>query len=255
MALSWTHFCCATTRTPGKSILCRANSQHKESEQKHISHTCTYTCGQLVTHHYTFCFIHLIITSRRHFLFVCFFTAVPVNMEFPRLGVKSELQLPAYATGAATQDPSCAQGLHHSSQQHQILNPLSVARDRTCNLMVPSRICFRRVTAGTPPKGVYISVHKELSCCIYLLYNISLYDFFIINLTGPQLMDIYVVFTLLLYTRTVLWETFLYVCYLAHVWFHLECKFLAVGLQSPRAGLFVILVDGIRLPSWEVILK
>ena len=30
--------------------------------------------------------------------------------------------------------------LHHSSQQHQILNPLSEARDQTYNLMVPSWI-------------------------------------------------------------------------------------------------------------------
>ena len=32
--------------------------------------------------------------------------------------------------------------LYHSSRQHQILNPLSEARGRTCNLMVPSRTCF-----------------------------------------------------------------------------------------------------------------
>ena len=31
--------------------------------------------------------------------------------------------------------------LHHSSQQHRILDPPSKARDRTCNLMVPSWIC------------------------------------------------------------------------------------------------------------------
>ena len=30
--------------------------------------------------------------------------------------------------------------LHHSSRQRWILNPLSKARDRTCNLMVPSQI-------------------------------------------------------------------------------------------------------------------
>ena len=30
--------------------------------------------------------------------------------------------------------------LHHSSQQRRILNPLSEARDRTRNLMVPSQI-------------------------------------------------------------------------------------------------------------------
>ena len=40
--------------------------------------------------------------------------------------------------------------LYHSSQQHQILNPLREARDRICNLMVPSRICFRCAVTGTP---------------------------------------------------------------------------------------------------------
>ena len=44
------------------------------------------------------------------------------------LGVKSELQLPAYATGTATQDLSCVCDLHHSSRQSQILNHLSVGR-------------------------------------------------------------------------------------------------------------------------------
>ena len=29
------------------------------------------------------------------------------HMEVPRLGVQSELQLPAYTTATATQDPSC----------------------------------------------------------------------------------------------------------------------------------------------------
>ena len=40
--------------------------------------------------------------------------------------------------------------LHHSLQQHQILNPLSKARDQTCNLMVTSQICFCCATTGTP---------------------------------------------------------------------------------------------------------
>ena len=61
--------------------------------------------------------------------------------------------------GSQARDPIRATvvGLHHShsntgaeprlppaisSWQHQILNPLSEARDRTCNLMVPSRIRF-----------------------------------------------------------------------------------------------------------------
>ena len=50
-------------------------------------------------------------------------------MEVPRLGVESELRLPAYATVTATQDPSRVFDLHHSSQQRQILNALSEARD------------------------------------------------------------------------------------------------------------------------------
>ena len=43
-----------------------------------------------------------------------------------------------------------AAGLHHSSQQRRILNPLSEARDRTLNLMVPSWIRFLFATTGTP---------------------------------------------------------------------------------------------------------
>ena len=36
---------------------------------------------------------------------------------------------------------AAAAGLHHSSQQRQILNPLSKARDRTRILMDTSRVC------------------------------------------------------------------------------------------------------------------
>ena len=56
-------------------------------------------------------------------------------MEVPRLGVKSELQLPAYTTATATPDLSCILNLCHSSQLHRILNQLSGARDPTCVLM------------------------------------------------------------------------------------------------------------------------
>ena len=51
------------------------------------------------------------------------------HMEFPRIGVKSELWLLAYSTATATQDPSLVCDLHHSSQQCQTLNPLSKAGD------------------------------------------------------------------------------------------------------------------------------
>ena len=49
------------------------------------------------------------------------------HMEIPSLGVKSELQLPAYTTATATQDLSRICDLHDRSRQHQIFNPLSKA--------------------------------------------------------------------------------------------------------------------------------
>ena len=51
------------------------------------------------------------------------------HMEVPRLGVGSELQLLAYTTATATLDLSRDCSLHHSSQQHQMLNPLSKAKE------------------------------------------------------------------------------------------------------------------------------
>ena len=38
-------------------------------------------------------------------------------------------------------------------QQHQILNPLSNAKDGTHNLIVPSQIRFRCAMTGTPVLG------------------------------------------------------------------------------------------------------
>ena len=64
-------------------------------------------------------------------------------MEVPRLVVELELQPLVYATAKAKPDPSCICNLHHSSQQCQILNPLSEARDGTCVLMDASQIRFR----------------------------------------------------------------------------------------------------------------
>ena len=88
-----------------------------------------------------------------YFILFYFLGLHPRHMEVPRLGVKSELQLPAYATATATRDPSHIFSLHHSSQPRQILIPLSEARDRTCNLMVPRWTCFLCVMMGTLMKG------------------------------------------------------------------------------------------------------
>ena len=64
-------------------------------------------------------------------------------MEVPRLGVESELQLSAYTTATAMQDPSLVCNLYHSSQQRQIFNPLSGARDPTRILTDTSQVHYR----------------------------------------------------------------------------------------------------------------
>ena len=71
-------------------------------------------------------------------------------MEGPRLGVQSELLPLAYARATVTPDLSRICNLQHSSWQRQILNPLSEAKDRTQNLLVPSRTRFCCTMMGTP---------------------------------------------------------------------------------------------------------
>ena len=61
-------------------------------------------------------------------------------MEFPRLGVESELQWLAHATVTAAWDPSHTCNLCHSFRQHQILNPLREARGGTHILIDTSQI-------------------------------------------------------------------------------------------------------------------
>ena len=67
-----------------------------------------------------------------YFIFVfCLFRAAQVAYVVPRLRVESELQWPAYITATTMLNPSHICDLHHCSQQRQIYNPLSKARDRT----------------------------------------------------------------------------------------------------------------------------
>ena len=49
--------------------------------------------------------------------------------------------------------PKLSLHLHHSSQQCQILNPMSESRDRTCILMDPSQVCYCWDMMGTPIWG------------------------------------------------------------------------------------------------------
>ena len=84
------------------------------------------------------------------FFFFCYPRPYPQHTEFPRLGVESELQPPAYPKATATQDLSCICKLHHCPWQRPIPNPLSGARNWTRNFMVTSQIRFHCPTMGTP---------------------------------------------------------------------------------------------------------
>ena len=60
--------------------------------------------------------------------FFCLFRAAPAVHGGSQ--VKSEVLLPAYATAAATPDPSCLCDMHHSSWQRWILKSLSEVKTR-----------------------------------------------------------------------------------------------------------------------------
>ena len=73
---------------------------------------------------------YLTCCTIREFQYIFFFIGPHLqHMEVLWLGVKSQLQLPAYATATSMQDPSSVCDLHHSSPQRRILKPQSGARD------------------------------------------------------------------------------------------------------------------------------
>ena len=108
------------------------------------------------------CFLGSTGSRSETYLWVFFFSSSSFlllhlwHMEDPRLGVKLELQLPAYATATPTHDPSRVCDPHRSQWQSRILNPLREARDQTGNLTVPSRIHFTCSMMGTPDVSLYV---------------------------------------------------------------------------------------------------
>ena len=93
------------------------------------------------------------------------------HMEFPRLGLESELQLPSCTRATATQGLRLVCDLQHSSGQHCIPNPLSKARDRTFLLTDSSWICFCCATTGTPPNT--FSKPYYIPCKVFI-FSLSL---------------------------------------------------------------------------------
>ena len=102
------------------------------------------------------------------FLFLFFFLVSATHAAYgnSRLGVESDLQLPAYTTATATPDPSSIFDLHHSSQQHRILNPLSKARDWTRVLMDTGWVHYHWAPTGTPKHPFLILSWKARRICI-----------------------------------------------------------------------------------------
>ena len=101
------------------------------------------------------------IRSTRYLLF--FFSGLhPWRMEVPRLGVKSELQPPAYTTATATLGLSPICDLHHSSRQCRILNLLNEARDQTLILIVTSRVRYHWATTEIPARHFVNQVLEAL---------------------------------------------------------------------------------------------
>ena len=84
-------------------------------------------------------------------VFFCFFRAAPpAHGGSQARGLIGATASSLIHSHTATPDPSNIFNLPHSSRQHWILNPLSQARDQTCNLIVPSWIHFCCATTGTP---------------------------------------------------------------------------------------------------------
>ena len=82
---------------------------------------------------------HLELTAPHPpFFFFVFFRAETVTYG----SSQARGQIGAYITATVTPDPSHNCDLHHSSQQRQIFNPLSEARNRTCILMNTSWIRY-----------------------------------------------------------------------------------------------------------------
>ena len=89
------------------------------------------------------------------FFFAFFFLGLHTqHMEVPRLGVESELQLPAYTTAIAMPDPSRVFNLHDSSWQCWILNPLSEARDPIHILMDTNQVRNPLSHTGNSPSYI-----------------------------------------------------------------------------------------------------
>ena len=116
------------------------------------SYTGVFTCKNSPscspnTFHFTQCNIP---QWQIFFFFFCLFRAALVAHGDSQARGLIGAVLPTYARATAMPDQSHVCDLHHSSQQHWILNPLSKARDQTQDLMDTRWVHYHRATTGTP---------------------------------------------------------------------------------------------------------
>ena len=87
---------------------------------------------------------------------------------------QSEVQLPTCTTAAAMLwHLSHVYDLHHSSQQHQILDPLSKARDQIWILTDTSQVCYHWAKTRTPQLILILNFYVP-SVLSYLVLAINL---------------------------------------------------------------------------------
>ena len=86
-----------------------------------------------------------------------------------RLGFELKLQLPGCATTTAMCDPSHICNLNYSSQQHQILNLLSEAKDQTHIFMDTSQV-HDLMSRNRTPWIFYVESHAVYTVTVLLLF-------------------------------------------------------------------------------------
>ena len=124
-----TSMCCGCSPKKRKKKNARSWSVGKSTEKKPTEVDQTKACPRWRNENLSF------------YLFI-FLGPHSWHMEVPRLRVESELQLPVFTIAKTTWDPSRVCSLHHRSWQHQILNPLSEARDLSRIFLDTDWVCY-----------------------------------------------------------------------------------------------------------------